>query len=69
MARIRVFWRRLRLHNICEKVEGKITIFLLLILFLILYMLIYYKGANYCVTYVQRFFIVDPRDEASIYKA
>ena len=31
-------------------------------------MLIYYKGADYCVTYVQCSFTIDPRNEASIYK-
>ena len=32
-------------------------------------MLIYYKGAYYCVTYVQRSFTIDPCEEALIYKA
>ena len=32
-------------------------------------MLIYYKGADYCVTCVQCSFVIDSRDEASIYKA
>ena len=32
-------------------------------------MLIYYKGVDYFVTCVQRSFTIDPREEASIYKA
>ena len=32
-------------------------------------MIIYYNSANYCVTYMQCVFIIDPREKASIYKA
>ena len=32
-------------------------------------MLIYNNGANYCVTCVQHMFTIDPREEASIYRA
>ena len=32
-------------------------------------MIIYYNFANYCVTCMQRMFIIDSREEASIYKA
>ena len=55
--------------DVVERLEGKIIIFLLLLLLLFLYMLIYYNWADYCVTCVQHMFTIDPREEASIYKA
>ena len=32
-------------------------------------MIVYYNYANYCITYMKRMFIIDPREEVSIYWA
>ena len=32
-------------------------------------MIVYYNFADYCVTCMERMFIIDPREEASIYRA
>ena len=45
-----------------EKVEGKIIIFLLLVL-------IFTSPADYCVTCMSHIFIIDPREEATMYRA
>ena len=46
-----------------ERVESKIIIIFLLLV------LIFTSPANYCVTCIQRMFIIDPRKEAVIYRA
>ena len=44
-----------------ERVEGKIIIIFLLLV------LIFTSPIDYCITCMQRMFIIDPHDEASIY--
>ena len=49
-----------------ERVKGKIIIIFFIFLSLVL---IFTSPVDYYVTYMQRIFIIDPREETAIYKA